>query len=634
MRRQQLLANNAVSRLASSITNTALSLSVLPGQGARFPSPTGGKYFRATIIKSDGTKEVIKVTARSTDTFTIQRAIEPVAGVQTAYAFSAGDKVELRVTSGLLEEEFNRLDAGLIEPLNKSASYTVTTGDASSLVRVNTGAGAVTIMLPSIASLPYDFDIIIAKVSSDGNVVTVDADGSDTINGAGTYNIGSQWQSVWLIADKTTNTWTAINSGANVGNAIVDTFVGAGSPGPFTLSQNPGSLNNIAVFVGGTWQKKATMLLSGTSLTLGGAVPSGVVVEVAYNVASIIEIGSPSDASVTTPKLASSAVTADKLDANAIGLKTNGLSSKATPVDADEMPLADSAASFGTKKLTWANLKAALKAYFDRVSPSVPVRQTVLSGPVDSSGFPSFGGSTGSTTVTAVGTLVAAAANGFSAAGKVDRVGTSTNPSWTGLSTNGTMYLYLDIAADGTCTTGSTTLAPIYQWGGAYSTTNGQNTYNIQEAVMQVGNGSTASQVYRVFVGEVTVSGGVVTAITWYALMGRYDSGLIATLTGTGTNISANHNLGVTPAPNNFGLAIECVVAELGYAVGDRIMGPHTGYNGTYEEPILTWSNTKTIGFSTNNSVNWRVASRFSPGTLVNTTASNWKYRLFANRGW
>lgn len=38
--------------------------------------------------------------------------------------------------------------------------------------------------------------------------------------------------------------------------------------------------------------------------------------------------------------------------------------SKSTPVDSDELGLADSEASFGLKKLTWANLKAALLAYF------------------------------------------------------------------------------------------------------------------------------------------------------------------------------------------------------------------------------------------------------------------------------
>lgn len=44
--------------------------------------------------------------------------------------------------------------------------------------------------------------------------------------------------------------------------------------------------------------------------------------------------------------------------------------SKATPVDADELPLADSAASFGLKKLTWANLKATLGSTFAALAGS------------------------------------------------------------------------------------------------------------------------------------------------------------------------------------------------------------------------------------------------------------------------
>src|ERR1051326_119971 len=44
---------------------------------------------------------------------------------------------------------------------------------------------------------------------------------------------------------------------------------------------------------------------------------------------------------------------------------THAATSKATPVDADELPLVDSAASNVLKKLTWANLKATLKTYFD-----------------------------------------------------------------------------------------------------------------------------------------------------------------------------------------------------------------------------------------------------------------------------
>jgi hypothetical protein len=46
-----------------------------------------------------------------------------------------------------------------------------------------------------------------------------------------------------------------------------------------------------------------------------------------------------------------------------IGPATHGSTAKSTPVDADEMPLADSAASFGLKKLSWAALKARMLEY-------------------------------------------------------------------------------------------------------------------------------------------------------------------------------------------------------------------------------------------------------------------------------
>lgn len=48
-----------------------------------------------------------------------------------------------------------------------------------------------------------------------------------------------------------------------------------------------------------------------------------------------------------------------------------GLTDKATPVDADTIPISDSAASNVTKKLTWANIKATLKAFFDNLLPYI-----------------------------------------------------------------------------------------------------------------------------------------------------------------------------------------------------------------------------------------------------------------------
>ncbi len=316
------------------------------------------------------------------------------------------------------------------------------------------------------------------------------------------------------------------------------------------------------------------------------------------------------DGSVTTAKLADGVV--------------DGLS-VVSPATADHFMIADASDSNKKKKSL---ISALISLVFADVAQPVPVRQTVLSGPVDAAGISAFGGATGSTTVTASGTLKATA----SAGGDANRTGSITNPSWTGLSTNGTMYLYLDIAADGTVTTGSTTLEPTYQWGGTYSTTNGQNTYNIQEAIMKAGNGSVASQVYRVFVGKVTVAAGVVSAITWYALMGRYDSGLVATLPGASTAVSQNHNLGVRALQKPTAY-LECITTDNGYAVGDRLT-EWSSANGSYDDPNPIWWSSLSCGFGTNASVAFRCIPKGGGNGTTALTAANWKYGFFVQRGW
>lgn len=244
---------------------------------------------------------------------------------------------------------------------------------------------------------------------------------------------------------------------------------------------------------------------------------------------------------------------------------------------------------------------------------AVPVRQTVLSGPT-TNGLPTFGGSTGGTTVTMAGTLVVTAANGVSAAGSNDRVGSITNASWTGLSTNGTMFLYLDIAADGTCTTGSTTLAPAYQFGGSASTTSGQATFNIQDMQMLVGNGTTADQKWRVFVGEVTVAAAVVSAITWYALQGRYAAVPVAFTTSVAYTFA--HNIGVPiefldvapyarspsssgpwlPAPLSYSGSTAFPIAGLFGATSRLAVCCYTGAAGVFYDNASNGGNTASSG--------------------------------------
>lgn len=66
-------------------------------------------------------------------------------------------------------------------------------------------------------------------------------------------------------------------------------------------------------------------------------------------------------------KLTNIEAAADVTDAANVGTAINGATAKATPVDADTVAIIDSAASNVLKKVTWSNIKATLKTYFDTV---------------------------------------------------------------------------------------------------------------------------------------------------------------------------------------------------------------------------------------------------------------------------
>ena len=63
-----------------------------------------------------------------------------------------------------------------------------------------------------------------------------------------------------------------------------------------------------------------------------------------------------------------------------IGALINSATTKATPIDADQIGLMDSAASNILKKLSWANLKATAKTYFDTLYQTLNANLTTISG--------------------------------------------------------------------------------------------------------------------------------------------------------------------------------------------------------------------------------------------------------------
>lgn len=100
-----VFTNFASGVLAANITNAQTTVSIELGQGGVFPVINAGDYAIAVLEDAAGNKEVVHITARSADTLTVERAKEGTS----ARAYSIGDRIEVRPTSGFMREF---IDAG------------------------------------------------------------------------------------------------------------------------------------------------------------------------------------------------------------------------------------------------------------------------------------------------------------------------------------------------------------------------------------------------------------------------------------------------------------------------------------------------------------------------------------------
>ena len=114
----QVFKNNAYASLAAELSAAGTLASLATGQGSRFPSPSGGDFFLATLILLDGNGaetawEIVKCTARATDGLTIERAQEGT----TARIWPVGSRIELRTTAGTLDSFTDVTQAAAAAPV-------------------------------------------------------------------------------------------------------------------------------------------------------------------------------------------------------------------------------------------------------------------------------------------------------------------------------------------------------------------------------------------------------------------------------------------------------------------------------------------------------------------------------------
>ena len=171
-----LFTNNAATTLASGITNVATSLTVAAGKGALFPTISGSDFFYATLANGSGGVEIVKVTARSTDTFTIVRGQDGTSGV----AWNTGDKVELRVTAAAM--------GAMAQTANNLSDLA-----SASTARTNLGLGTIATQAASSVSITGGSITGITDLTvADGGTGASTLTSGGYLKGAGTSAITSQ----------------------------------------------------------------------------------------------------------------------------------------------------------------------------------------------------------------------------------------------------------------------------------------------------------------------------------------------------------------------------------------------------------------------------------------------------------
>lgn len=168
----------------------------------------------------------------------------------------------------------NNVTSRLASGVTSSAtSITVTTGDGSKFPSL-TGSNYFMATL-----LKDDGQLEIVKVTArSGDVLTVTRAQESTAATAFSTNDRVEMR---LTAGALSGEIDRLEAAA-IATIHIDNFTGSGTAGPFTLSGNPGSKENTDLYIGGVYQHKSTYTLSGTSLTAGDVILSGVPIEVRW----------------------------------------------------------------------------------------------------------------------------------------------------------------------------------------------------------------------------------------------------------------------------------------------------------------------------------------------------------------
>jgi hypothetical protein len=259
--------NNASTTVGTGINASATSLTV--ASASSFPSLSGADDYCYLTLQgaTNTTREVVKATALSGNTFTIVRAQDNTS----AASWVAGDIVELRMTAALLTDV---IDAATVEGVKTNYQYTPTAGqtvfsgaDNASATMIINQAALVSVYMNGVR-LVQGTDY---SVSSANNTVTlgIGATTADIIDIEVYGNfVGQSGAAVGITGGSITGTAITATSLSATGTATLNTLVSNNA----TISG--GSLDGVTI--GGTTRGAISgNAISGTSFASTGNMTFG-----------------------------------------------------------------------------------------------------------------------------------------------------------------------------------------------------------------------------------------------------------------------------------------------------------------------------------------------------------------------
>lgn len=224
-----VLTTSTFSRPNMPVISKSISYTVLVDDiGAMIQADATGGDVTITLISAVAAGNGAMIGVQNVGTS--GKVIVAVPGGETVNGVSTVTMIRLR-SGGIFTSNAGAWSGPITDQpfatFSKSTTYTVAVENYGRTIKADASGGAFTVTLPAASAAGDGFEITIIKTDSTTGVVTIDGDGTETINGATTVGLAFQWQSAKVRCDG--SNWQTVSQALPANSGICP----AGMVAPF-----------------------------------------------------------------------------------------------------------------------------------------------------------------------------------------------------------------------------------------------------------------------------------------------------------------------------------------------------------------------------------------------------------------